>query len=62
LFPYTTLFRSSDAIAQLLALHNKGESAYQTRVTAAQAFATRYAWPQVADRYLALYDQLRSAS
>ncbi len=50
------------AIAQLLELHDQGEQAYQQRVKAAQAFAIRYAWPQVADRYLALYDQLRKAS
>jgi alpha-1,3-mannosyltransferase len=50
------------AINQLLQLHDQGEAAYQARVTAAQTFSTRYAWPQVADRYLALYDQLRNAS
>lgn len=46
-------------VAQLLELHDQGELAYQTRVIAAQQFASRYAWPQVADRYLALYDQMR---
>jgi alpha-1,3-mannosyltransferase len=46
-------------VAQLLQLHDQGELAYQTRVVAAQQFASRYAWPQVADRYLALYDHLR---
>jgi len=46
-------------ITQLLQLHDQGELAYQTRVASAQHFASRYAWPQVADRYLALYDQLR---
>lgn len=46
-------------VAQLLELHDQGELAYQTRVVAAQQFASRYAWPQVADRYLALYDQMR---
>lgn len=50
------------AINQLLQLHDQGEAAYQARVTAAQTFSVRYAWPKVADRYLALYDQLRSAS
>lgn len=50
------------AIAQLLELHDQGEVAYHQRVKAAQAFAVRYAWPKVADRYLALYDQLRKAS
>lgn len=52
----------SQAIAQLLDMHAQGEAAYQTRRNAAQAFATRYAWPQVAERYLALYDQLRRVS
>ena len=51
-----------DLIYQLLHLHNLGEAAYQKRRAAAQVFARRYAWPQVADRYLALYDQLRKAS
>jgi len=46
------------AIAALLQLHAQGDSAYQTRRTAAMNFAQRYAWPQVADRYLALYEQI----
>lgn len=54
--------QGNEAINQLLHLHDQGETAYQTRVHAAQEFALRYAWPQVADRYLALYDQLKSAS
>jgi alpha-1,3-mannosyltransferase len=54
--------QGTEAINQLLHLQDQGETAYQTRVRAAQEFALRYAWPQVADRYLALYDQLGSAS
>ena len=50
------------AINQLLDLHAQGESAYQARAGAAREFSKRYAWTEVADRYLALYDQLRSAS
>lgn len=46
-------------ISRLLDLHHQGEAAYQERVKAAQGFSSRYAWPQVADRYLALYEQLR---
>lgn len=52
----------SETITQLLQLHDQGEAAYQLRLKATQGFATRYAWPQVADRYLALYEQLRRAS
>jgi len=48
------------AIEQLLALHAEGNAAYQQRRTTAIAFATRYAWPQVADRYIELYQQLGS--
>lgn len=46
------------AIAKLLQLHAQGEIGYQARVKAAQRFAAQYAWPKVADRYLALYHQL----
>ena len=49
---------SEAAVDQLLALHQEGDSAYQQRRTKAMTFASRYAWPQVADRYLALYQQL----
>jgi alpha-1,3-mannosyltransferase len=52
----------TQAISQLLQLHDQGEAAYQLRLKASQSFATRYAWPQVADRYLALYEQLGRAS
>ncbi|MEN0038116.1 MAG: glycosyltransferase family 4 protein [Cellvibrio sp.] len=61
-FCFDPATQANDAITQLLQLHNQGEAAYQIRVTTAQNFATRYAWPQVADRYLALYSQLRRAS
>jgi alpha-1,3-mannosyltransferase len=61
-FCFEPAIQQHAAIAQLLELHDQGEHAYQQRVKAAQAFAIRYAWPQVADRYLALYDQLRKAS
>jgi alpha-1,3-mannosyltransferase len=53
---------NEQAISQLLHLHEQGEQAYQARRQDAQAFARRYAWPAVADRYLALYDKLRKAS
>ena len=48
------------SIEQLLVLHAEGNDAYQQRRTTAIAFATRYAWPQVADRYIELYQQLGS--
>lgn len=46
------------AISSLLQLHGQGEDAYQARRAAAMSFAQRYAWPQVAERYLALYSKL----
>lgn len=46
------------AISSLLQLHGQGEDAYQARRAAAMAFAQRYAWPQVAERYLALYSKI----
>lgn len=61
-FYFDPATQEKNAISQLLHLHSQGDAAYQNRVAAARAFATRYAWPQVADRYLALYDQLRRAS
>lgn len=45
-------------INQLLALHGEGNPTYQSRRTAMMAFARQYAWPAVADRYLALYEKL----
>ena len=50
------------AIDQLLQLHEQGDSAYQVRRATAMDFAQRYAWPQVADRYLALYAKLGGRS
>lgn len=46
------------AIEQLLALHAEGNGAYQQRRAKAIAFASRYAWPQVVDRYIDIYQQL----
>lgn len=48
------------AIEKLLALHAKGNADYQQRRANAIEFSNRYAWPQVADRYLELYRQLGS--
>lgn len=45
-------------IDQLLQLHEQGNDAYTERRAAAMAFAKHYAWPKVADRYLALYEEL----
>ncbi len=49
---------ATDALDQLLHLHEQGEAAYAERRAAAIAFAKRYAWPKVADHYLALYEEL----
>ncbi|HSX85253.1 MAG TPA: glycosyltransferase family 4 protein [Cellvibrio sp.] len=46
------------AIKSLLQLHEQGDAAYHARRATAMDFAQRYAWPQVADRYLALYAKL----
>jgi alpha-1,3-mannosyltransferase len=43
-------------IDKLLALHERGERYYSERRQAAMHFAARYAWADVADRYLNLYD------
>jgi alpha-1,3-mannosyltransferase len=48
----------SASINMLVQLHAQGDAGYQVRRAAAMEFAQRYAWPQVADRYLALYEQL----
>jgi alpha-1,3-mannosyltransferase len=45
-------------IDQLLQLHHQGNEAYQARRAHAINFANQYAWPEVANRYLALYEQL----
>jgi alpha-1,3-mannosyltransferase len=61
-FCFASATQKREAIAQLLQLHAQGDAAYQLRRNTAQGFAARYAWPQVADRYLALYDQVRRVS
>lgn len=48
------------AVTQLLALHAEGDAAYQERRAKAMSFANRYAWPQVVDRYIEIYQQLGS--
>lgn len=53
--------QATGAIARLLQLHEKGDVGYAERKAKAREFATRYAWPAVADRYLSLYHQLTSA-
>jgi alpha-1,3-mannosyltransferase len=45
-------------IDQLLQLHHQGNEAYRARRAQAISFANQYAWPEVANRYLALYEQL----
>lgn len=50
-----------DLINQLLALHSQGSDAYQVRRAAVKDFSRQYAWPAVADRYLALYEKLGAA-
>jgi len=47
-----------DTVTRLLALHAQGNEAYLERRNTAIAFARQYAWPKVADRYLALYEEL----
>jgi len=49
---------TKDTIDQLLHIHEQGSEAYMERRATAMAFAKRYAWPKVADRYLALYEEL----
>ncbi len=49
---------TNQVIDQLLYLHHRGNEAYLHRRDAAMAFAKHYAWPKVADHYLALYEQL----
>lgn len=53
---------NKSTISQLLAMHALGDAAYARRRSAAMEFAHRYAWPQVADRYLAVYEQLAKSS
>jgi alpha-1,3-mannosyltransferase len=49
---------TTDTIDRLLHLHDQGEAAYAERRAAAIVFAKHYAWPKVADHYLALYEEL----
>jgi alpha-1,3-mannosyltransferase len=49
---------SDNTIDQLLQLHHQGNDAYLARRAHAISFANQYAWPAVANRYLALYEQL----
>lgn len=49
---------ANQVIDQLLHLHEQGNAAYLNRRSAAIAFAKHYAWPKVADHYLALYEEL----
>src|SRR5690606_33931449 len=58
----STVDVQNHTINQLLAMHRTGQEAYVQRRSAAIAFAQRYAWPEVADRYLALYTELGEAS
>jgi alpha-1,3-mannosyltransferase len=44
-------------VERLIQLHKQGNPAYQQRRAAAISFAAQYAWPQVADNYLALYEK-----
>jgi len=57
-FTINNTTNADDTIRQLLHLHEQGEAAYAERRTAAITFAKRYAWPKVADHYLALYEEL----
>lgn len=52
---------TSHTIDQLLEIHAQGEDAYWARRTIAMNFAKHYAWPKVADHYLALYEELASS-
>jgi alpha-1,3-mannosyltransferase len=45
-------------IDQLLSLHGEGEESYQLRREAASTFSYQYAWPAIADKYVALYETL----
>lgn len=57
-FNITSETTASHAIEQLLHLHEQGETAYAERRSAAIAFAKHYAWPKIADHYVALYEEL----
>lgn len=49
---------NSLAIDRLLNLHSKGDEAYTQRRKVAIKFAKNYAWPKVAENYLAVYEEL----
>lgn len=50
--------KNNNTISNLLSLHAQGDAAYTRRRSSAMEFAHRYAWPQVAERYIAVYEQL----
>ncbi|MES2823051.1 MAG: glycosyltransferase family 4 protein [Pseudomonadota bacterium] len=56
-FTISNLGNTQATVEQLIELHSQGNPAYQQRRAAAINFAARYAWPQVADNYLALYEK-----
>ena len=56
-FTINDLSNMRTAVNQLTSLHAQGNSAYLKRRTSAINFAAQYAWPQVADNYLALYEK-----
>ena len=49
-------------VETLLNLHAQGNAAYTERRTHAMKFAAHYAWPKVADEYLALYEKWGKAA
>ncbi len=49
---------TQDVVEKILQLHDQGEAAYMVRRATAMSFAKNYAWPQVADRYLEIYEDL----
>lgn len=56
-FTISNLSNTQETVKQLIELHSQGNSAYQQRRASAISFAAQYAWPQVADNYLALYEK-----
>ncbi len=56
-FTISNPLNTQAAAEQLIELHQQGNSAYQQRRASAISFAAQYAWPQVADNYLALYER-----
>ena len=47
---------------RLRRLHDEGPEAYQNRRSRAITFARGYSWPQIADRYIQLYESLGGSS